>query len=324
MRLDKPLIIDDVDLYDYGPAEVRYDGPPAPAALVVRGSGHCVITDVDVTVRSPGVGAGVLVTNAAQPSPVGRISTANTFHNVRVLSSDTPPKYAFSVDYRPYGGLNSNNEFHQFIECSARAFTEAAYHVYGTQAHQIKFIGCSADGIDNNGKRGIWFEHGVYGDILDCNINRVGVCVELGGAQTRIKIDGLNSEHCERLVLSRSDGNSSVTTITNCRWDGKAGDKPIVDLWTQGPVDMRNNVFTSYTAKPPRVVVNCYQRAGKRMLGIANIEGNVFQVFGDPGDTPIVEAPVTWTSSRIDGNMLIPWLSGSAGVERFAKTRRIP
>ncbi len=330
--LTSPLRIQDADRVTLkGPTTVRYRGPStAPGAFILARCGYCTVKDVTLIVEAD-VESAVLVTNLPGASQVGKISTANTFERVRVIHAGqtAAPKRAFSVDSRPLGGADSNNEFHTFIQCQALNFTEAGFYLWGSQAHRIRYQDCDVDGVHNGGQIGLHSEHGVYFDWNGGTINRCKTNFRLGTMHTRAVVRGMNSEHCQRFLWLGTSGNSAPLSVENCRWDGEppASGDPWFFAWTLGHVRFEDNVITSSNGIMPQVVVNCYQRGSgsqqKRMYGVATVRGNTFQVQNlKPGESskPVVSVPAAWNRSDVEGNLFIPW----GGIEQQAKVARTP
>jgi len=335
--ITSPLKLANVDRVTLeGPATIVYRGPAAEAAVMFARCGYCTMRNIKVVVDSDHhVNATVLMTNLPGTHPNGRISTKNTFDTVDIGESPKAAKYGFSVDARALGGIDTNNEFPIFKNCSARGFKKSAYHLWGSQVHGAQIIGCSADGVDHNAESAVFFEYGVYGELRNCNFNRVKTCVVTGSFHVRLVIDCLNSEHCRQLLKSVSDGNSAPTTVTGCRWEGhpKNDDaEPTILVFSMGPVMVKGNVMTGINGVTPSVRVDCYQHqdppgtlAGHQ-LGHAEITGNVFQVIR-PKDgqmaRKLIFAPSSWEHSILTGNTVIPWTDPPT-KETFAGVKRLP
>jgi len=333
--LFEPLKLSNVDKVTIqGPSKIRYCGPAGLAPLIVARCGYCKFKNIEIIVETQGMDSSVLITNLPGVSPTGRISTKNTFEDVTIGETPTPSKYGFSIDCRPLGGSDTNNEFHRFVDCRVRGFKKAAYHSYGSQAHGLEYERCSADGVDHGGKTGVYFEYGVNATLKNCNFNRVAQCVRTGGFHMRLVIDSMNSEHCKQLLSAGSDGNSCPTVVTNCRWDGTPMDDgtPVIDVFSMGPTTITGNLLNGHNGILPSIRAWCYQYqdppgtlAGYQ-LGHAEITGNVLQGSNlQPGQLgrSLITAPASWEHSRLTGNIVIPWVDGTAGREQFAKVERL-
>lgn len=324
--ITSPLKISDVDnVTILGPCTIRYRGPGTTSPFILARCGRCLVKNITFVIEAENVDSGVLITNLPGISPVGRISTANRFEDITIAhrGQTQVPKKGFSVDYRPLGGSDNNNEFHEFVRCYVQTYTESGFYVYGSQAHRLKYENCSAMDHGFRGKYGLHCEHGVYFSWINGNTAFNKYDFYLQTMHTQALIDRNNSEHSERFLFLGLSANAAPLTIRNCRWDGYPGrtTDPTIFAATLGHVHIHDCVFTAAENKGvPTIQVSCYARNGIRMKGLATIRGNTFQSQTDNHGIQL-KVPKTWTTADILGNISINYVNG---IETMTRVERTP
>lgn len=227
------------------PSRWIYRGPPCPAPIQFIGCTRCKLLDVELIDES-GCDATVLVTNAVNP-PMQGWSTANEFRNVRILlsSNGKASKYGFNIDSYALGGMDGNNDHHQFHSCYVQSYRQAAWRISGSQCHDLYFFACAAHDaavrpermIGQIEKRPIGFDvvEGVFLCLHRCAFNSNSIDVKLGTAESQFVADGINSENSQQFLVYMNPSGMLTANVKNVQWRGKpALLRPVIDVSSVG------------------------------------------------------------------------------------------
>jgi hypothetical protein len=204
------------------------------------------------------------------------IPSSNIFRNITVGGFYGGQfTYGYSIDAGGAGG-DQNNEDHSWEYCNTSGYTQAAWRVHASQAHNLSFYECQMGG-NNTAPYGVLCEYGGYFRWYGGSGGQhSGADFYAQDFVILVDVDGWDSEGSSRLcsVWSGANDNSSPVTIRNCRFAGTlVPDNQVVRVLTQGTVTIQGNTLSASNGNPriwvggfgdsPTVVVHqCNQYQG--------------------------------------------------------------
>lgn len=273
-----------------GVSRLVYRGPPTVGAVQFVGCSRAKLIDLEIVIESAGVDAAVLVTNAVDPPSQG-YSTANLISNVRVLDSGNgkAARYAFNVDSYSGGGRDGNNEQHRFDRCEAKSYTDAGFHIKGSQCHQVVFDHCAA--LDYGGRRsiGVYLEEGGHFTWRNGNTSYNAIDFKFGSFEQNSIISDNRSEGSTQFLVMGTGGGDAILSVSNVDWDCRpeAG-KPAFEGRGPNTVSIRDSWFAGTNGLCPTIR---FTGAG----GSLDLSGVMLRQHG--GTTPLgplIACPLSW------------------------------
>lgn len=288
-----PIVMSDqtgVTWRGYGGIKVSrliYVGPPTEAFIQIIGSSRNCLKDFEIVIARPGVKRALLITNnPGGTAPSGRVSTANLIQNVRVpFAGGHSPEICFDVDSTALGGLDGNNDHHDFIRCDAKNYSAAAYHIKGSQCHDLLYSRCHAADYGGRKPIGVHAEDGVFFTWYRGAMNRNSIDFKLGSAEIQTVIDGHNSENSEQfLAYNRPNGMPNIS-VRDVRWEGNtSAQNPAVEVAASGPIKLDNVYLSGLQGICPRMVFG-------GTMGSVDLSGVTIRQYGGTiPASPIISA----------------------------------
>lgn len=306
-------------------ALIIYDGPAdVPAVIELSSVLNCTLRNFRIVVNT-GAGAAVLLTNA--PGKVG--STGCIVENVmvRYANGEPGPRVAFSIDSLALGGADRNNDLHTLRNCGSNNHADAAIYLRGTQVHQIVID--RFNGVDYGNRRGygIVADGSGYFTVRDSSFGSNQCDILSRGSETRIVVDGFNSEHSNQYVHNSRTGAESFQSHANVRWDGEPQPGvPVADLWGEGPFRFCNGYLAGINGVQPTMRFGHYsQQVGERlsvMPGWVSLDGWQLVTHAETAPTgPDVQIPATWTLHNHGTSQRIvksyPWVRKPLKIQKY-------
>lgn len=294
------VIQDQTDIIISGGRNTRiiYKGGPTIGVFQYIKSFRCTLQDITIVVAVPGVDSAVQVTNAPIGTPAtGRVSSRNTFSNIWVTHGGYPTaaKRAFSIDSYAAGGVDGNNEDHQFYNCIAQSYREAGFYIRGGQCHNLYFFNCGAHDAGGRKPVGLHAAEGIFFTWHKGSMNSNKIDFLLEAAEIQAVVDGCNSENSRQFLVYNRNG-LPFFNGSNIRWDGQpqAG-FPVLDCNSPGPWAIKNSYFAGINGVCPLFRFNTPLENGKRAFGSLDLSGTMLRQHG--GNQPLgalVITPSTW------------------------------
>lgn len=275
---------------------IHYTGTAGIDAIIEVGSClNCTIKNFTIYDYS-GADAGVLVSNI-----VNKLGSSQcVFENIEIRyqdGTDPGPQYAFRVDYSILGGTNVNNDLHTFRHCMSSNHSTAGIYIKGTQAHLLTFDTVILTDYGNRNPKGLHAQSAGYFTARNCGFGDCSTDFYLVGPDTRITIDGFNSEHSEQFIRSSRVGAPSFIRINDVRWDGDpVSGTPVVDCFGDGPFLFSNGYLRGLNGVTPTMEFTHYGTNGRINYGGVDLNGWwIITHKESPPTGPEVYVPRTWS-----------------------------
>ena len=326
VEISEPILIRNTTNYhlDAGGATIVWTGAANVWPIRIQSAIWCSISNLRVisTTKSNAV---ALITN--EPGELG--STGCRLTNVVGADGSSEQegfKYGFQIDSTAIGGADQNNDLHVLDACGVYKYSDAAYYLRGTQVHNITLKNChSVDYVGGRWPKGVHLYNTGYVNVRDCNMGGHSYDIYSEGPDTRIVVDGLNSEHSRKLGRNSTNGAESFVSFKNVRWEGDPlpEDPVVFEGFGCGPFGFENGWVDGDVGSSPRMTFTNYSDGQRTIKGSLRMFGWCFgqQVTEyEPGAGPEVSVPRGWAFLQ-SGCVHItkkgfPWIRRAIRVER--------
>lgn len=235
-----------------GGTQLQWNGAASGNVWEINDCRNCHFSDFSVTVAGGLPASSAFVLSNTNGNEV--VPTSNSFDRVVVQGVNGAIGYGWRFTGDHYAGLDANNDFHRFVECEVSNYNAAAWSLEHSQCKALSFVDCRAYGqfgevgvATNQGDSGHGGSFHWYGGFMHANSV---ADFALGTPNDAILIQGLNSEHSARFILTNGPtGAAWPVRAVGVRWESGAlaADGRIVDVKTPGPFSLDSCQFRTST-----------------------------------------------------------------------------
>lgn len=270
-----------------GGAEIMYDGLDTTAAILTLSDPFEVVVEHLALTPARPCATGLYLYN--DPATSARPAHNCTIKQVRIDGGNGKVAICFRI-----GGLNANNDFHQFEQCQASNYSLAGASLEGSQVYATKFINCHFRGYgfgqfgitNSQGPGGTGGSFSVQGGFFGGNMDSD---VYLGTPSPGpIELSGFISEGSKRLLRMGGTSASSWIKISGVRWVGQnmAADRRFIYWAHCGTLILENCNLALYSSAGSYIYTDPHPAHTHRLVvtgcSIASTDPVIFQ--GAPAD----------------------------------------
>lgn len=277
---------------------ISWAGPSDQDMIEMSGCHHCELRNLTLTCVTD-CNTMLKITRKADGSE-RYISTACTIDHV--LFGNNQLKCNRCVDIVNPPGLDQNNELHRFTFCEFTGYRLHAWHIYGSQIHNVVFADCGMSG-GNNADYGGWAEYGCFFHwIRGSGGYHRKADFRLGLFQIMTNIEGWNSEgSCGFIHSEKADWNPAPIIVSKCRWHGGAGTPGFtISMLHPGPLIVSGNTLV---ADFSQILIRASGLGGHKS-GQIIVSGNaIYTPRAYSTAAPLVQRPVDDFTLTESGNI---------------------